>query len=255
MDLDFMACEREKRSFYTKPFTAIRYFARDDVTDEEIEKAKSKNEIVRMQDLYGIKKDAVLPLVREGRAKEAFVNSITNALIRSKISMEDALGGNFVYDKNCIPTTCFKMYAGDAVAVQPAASPYKGTDQIPKFSLVLGPSGSGKTMFALRGLTTILFDKDPKAYFCVHFKAGKALRQVTDRLTFPEAVAKVVQDEISSELYSVRRILLEKDEVDLFLHVVLDEAGAGSYKDFLDTADKIQSIVTAIERKINRCST
>jgi hypothetical protein len=65
-------------------------------------------------------------------------------------------------------------------------------------------------MFALRGLTRVLFDKDPKAYFCVHFKAGSALGLVTERLTFPEAVAEVVLDEISSELYLVRKILLEK---------------------------------------------
>jgi hypothetical protein len=41
----------ETWTFDTKPFTAIRYFARDDVTDEEIRKVLSDNAILTMEDL------------------------------------------------------------------------------------------------------------------------------------------------------------------------------------------------------------
>jgi hypothetical protein len=230
----------------TKPFTAFRFFARDDVTDQEIRKVLFDNAILTMEDLMENNSVAV-PLL--GKDIFPFIDAVKSACTRNKISMKQVLGGQFVYDTNCIPQRCFNMYASKAVAVKPVESPYKPDDRIPDFSLVLGSSGSGKTMFALKGLTSILYDRDPKAYFCVHFKAGKALGLVTESLTFPEAVAKIVQEEISRKLKAAKKVLSNdgEREVDLYLHVVLDEAGTEADKDYFDTAAKIQSIVDAIK--------
>ncbi len=119
----------------------------------------------------------------------------------------------------------------------------------------MGSSGSGKTLFAIRRIPELLFQTDEANYFRLHFIADQAtnLMMKTNNnsrrkkiLDFPKAVAAVV-DNMVGELLTDKGL----DDVKFLnipLHITIDEAGGEANKEYFDTAEKIESIVTAVRK-------
>jgi hypothetical protein len=135
------------------------------------------------------------------------------------------------------------------VSVNPTTPPKLIDDRKPEFTLVLGPSGSGKTVFALRRLPALLFEGTVETCYRLLFPAVEVTYLMsTTGLSFPDAVASLVQAKIATELSPFG--LTNVKEIDLNLHVTIDEAGVESFKDYFDTKAKIVQIVNAVKTKM-----
>ena len=156
------------------------------------------------------------------------------ALKRVRKTPEEVLGGKIVYDDSLVPKECFDMFAPGAVSVSSSEfQPRRNGERVPKFTLVLGSSGSGKTIFALQRLPQLVFGEDSKSYFRVHFRAVHALRRSmsSDGISFPLAVASIVQETVAQQLRDGGAG--DVTPVQLYLHVVIDEAGREDLKEYV----------------------
>jgi hypothetical protein len=223
----------------TNPYVVLRYFARDEVTDDELKRFLETNQIRTLKDLDKNIVDAMPYVKRETAAR--FSTEVYNACEREEETAERFLRGEKVYDEKTIVNT-YETYSEVAVAV----TPLKVGSRDYRFTLVLGPSGSGKTMFALRRLPSLIFQGGETAIFRVHFRTYLAYHRMQDRkISFPAAVASYVEGCIRAKLSTSS--LTDVTIVNLGLHVILDEAGRETYQDLFDTAGKILDIVDAVK--------
>ncbi len=159
----------------TLPLVAVQSFAKADVSVDDIKKTLKEHEIQTLADLRDDRSFCVTDFLLENKWVY-FINALSKACERIRKTVEEVLGGDHVLENDCLPQTCFDLYAPDAVSVVPDGSQALDNGLRQKqFTLVLGSSGSGKTMFPLRCLPTLLFEDDT-SYFGVHFQATEALR-------------------------------------------------------------------------------
>jgi hypothetical protein len=178
---------------------------------------------------------------------------VSVVLLQAFRSPEEVLRGVVLHDPNCISEEALNRFDHETVSVFPdeCLSGSLGMRR-PCYSLVLGPSGSGKTMFALKHLPMLLYGLAvKKIYFCVHFQVNRAVDRMTmdTDLTFPYAVAAVVQDLIADKLAEEELVI--RDVVDLHLNVILDDVG-GRLVDtygYLKTSCDVRDVFDAIKRK------
>jgi hypothetical protein len=231
----------------TKPYVVLRYFALEDVTDDEIKNILRKLQIRTLEDLKN-KMTSIYrldpPVLKEETAAR-FSNEVYKACETGDGTAEGYLIGEVVYDEKTILDNAYYTYSEDAVSVTPLE--VDGSREF-NYTLVLGPSGSGKTMFALRRLPSMIFEEGETFIFRVQFRTKLAYQAVSSEVSFPEAVATYVQNCITEKLSGTNFTNLAT--VDLKLHVILDEAGSESYKPFLDSARKITEIVTALQNMV-----
>ncbi len=232
----------------TLPLVAVQSFAKADVSVDDIKNTFKEHEIQTLADLRDDRSFCVTAFILENKWAY-FINALSKACKRIRKTVEEVLGGDHVWENDCLPQTFFDLYTPDAVSVVPDGSQALDNGLRQKqFTLVLGSSGSGKTMFALRCLPTLLFEDDT-SYFCVHFQATKALMLAYSKgKTFPEAVASIVQDLITEKLSSNR--LFHVTVINLHLHVIVDEAGGEHFQEFLDAASKLQFLVDFVKRNL-----
>ncbi len=231
----------------TDPFVAIRRFAREEITNDEIRTFLDENSIATLQQ-FDETSDQVSHLLRNGPGFRLFFSSLDQALGRHRKTAEQILGdAKIVLDHTCIPQKCYDYYAAEAVSVDPPV--FTNNETKPNFSLVLGSSGSGKTLFAIRRIPELLFGMDETTYFRLHFRASKVTNLMSDTVDFPMSVSAIV-DEMVGELLSGNKGL-DDDTVSLNIpiHITIDEAGAQVYKPYLDTAEKIKDIVGAVKNE------
>ncbi len=207
----------------TKPFVVVRHFAKQNVTDDEINTLLDDSRILSMQDL-NFKVGRITPLIDEERFSP-FCAAVLNSCNRYRDTAETVLGGYVAYDEKTILDNAYGTYSEDAVSVTP--SNVGNRDY--QFSLVSGPSGSGKTMFALRKLPLLIFPGDEKDILVLHFQAIMAFDPTSDAgiINFPDAIASKVQSMIAAKLSG--KDLSNVTDIDLSLNVVIDEAGGAVY--------------------------
>ena len=168
------------------------------------------------------------------------------------ISLEEALAGEIVYNTKLIPEVNFETFALEAASFHRSKYiPLNSGLRIPDFTLVLGSSGSGKTLFAIRQLPQLLFGPEKsKTYFRVHFDASDALDAMNLRasLTFPKAVASIVNNKISDFLHE-KNADCDGIAVQLRLHIIIDEAGKEEYQEHFETALQIKQIVEVVKNE------
>jgi hypothetical protein len=223
----------------TNPCIVLRYFAIKEATDDEL---KAFLKTYQIQTLADLKKNAVPaePLIKLGLFAQ-FFEAMLHACKHEEETAEGSLGGKVVYDEKSILDNAYYTYSEDGVAVTPLAVERPDFN----FTLVLGPSGSGKTMFALRRLPSLIFEQGEKAIFRVQYRTYIIYtRMLNGNVSFPEAVVSYVQTTIKVKLSESS--LTDVTNVNLGLHVILDEAGSEMYKPWLDSASKITDIVNAI---------
>jgi hypothetical protein len=133
------------------------------------------------------------------------------------------------------------------------SKPLGKTDTIPNFTLVMGPSGSGKTMFCLECLPLMVFPEasNMKEIFRVHLRAFTLLEDYDEtkpKLDLPTLLGNHIQNVVRGWLpdyrYTTRTVL----PIDLFLFVVIDEAGSRRYKSFFESDAEILKLVTALHK-------
>jgi hypothetical protein len=223
----------------TSPFVVVRHVATHDVTDDQITHALEKDSIKSLRDLSR-NFLSVAKFVPEDAQDDVLIE-IFAALKCDVQTPEQVLGGKLCYDKTCISDKPLALYTPEAVSVRPNAAP----DRTPNFTLVHGPSGSGKTIFAMECLPEWIFPGaiSEKKSFRVHLKAVTLLGDdPKSDCDLPALVAGYVHEQITALLPNFDGV----SPLNLFLHVTIDEAGRDDYKHFLDTAGKIEAIVTAL---------
>jgi hypothetical protein len=226
----------------TKPFVVMRYFAREEVTDDEIEMFLETHQIETLQDLK-TKLKLAGSLIPDEKFPQ-FCEDVIKCCKRIKETPEIFLAGEdkALYDETTILDNAYYTYSAEAVSVVPSKLGSRSFN----FTLVLGPSGSGKTLFALRRLPSLIFTGDESSICRVQFRTRLAYEKMTpSKVSFPEAVAMHVQRCITDRL-SKSDSLIDVTTIDLALHVILDEAGKEAYRDLFDTADKIILICNAL---------
>jgi hypothetical protein len=227
----------------TSPFEVVRHCTPREVPDDAIEDILRNTPAITTLEELQKQSHRVAHLV--GHLLGKMVEAILVAKNRSKKALEKVLGGLFLLDEACIATGSF-AYTQKAVSVKPTTVADKGRHQ---FSLVLGSSGSGKTYFALYHLPRLIFRQSTtEQVLTVHFQADAArllMDEANNYHNFPAAVKSLVEAKIQRELEGV--CTDDNKNVQLFLHVVIDEAGSEQYKPYFDTADKINSIASALE--------
>jgi hypothetical protein len=245
----------------TDPFIVVRRLAREEITNDEIQKVLNENSIETLQQLYD-KSDVVYHLLQKGRSFVNFGSFVLNALGRPRKTAEQILGEvKIVFDNTCIPQKCYDLYAAKAVSVKPALfAEFDVTKRKPNFSLVLGSSGSGKTLFAIRRIPELLFGMDETTYFRLHFRASNVTNLINKHkekaenigfteqtLDFPKAVSAIV-DTIIGELLSGKG-LDDTEILNIPIHITIDEAGAEISKVYIGTAEAIEEIVDVVREK------
>jgi hypothetical protein len=193
--------------------------------------------------------------ILQGNSNADLSVALVAALTRNKSTIETLLGGELVYDENCISgRSTDAWYAQDAVSVKPK----EVSDRGKVFSLVLGPSGSGKTFFALYGLPELVFEAPQTEILVVHFQSDQAVDRWKRRGLgkFPAAVASMVEERIKTRLAEKMKTLAvyvdegNNEDVQLGLHVIIDEAGGDEYQAFVGTAAGIENIVAALKEEM-----
>jgi hypothetical protein len=181
------------------------------------------------------------------------IDAISDAITRNKRTLEELLGGERVYDESCLPEKKMK-YAQGAVSVKPDHISDRGNN----FTLVLGPSGSGKTYFALYGLPKLAFrETASNEILVVHFKAYtvNTIMKTEHHPSFPQAVASYVEQQInqrlSGKMSASGTYVDDSKMVELALLVVIDEAGGDVYKEYFESAENVEAIVTALKEKMD----
>jgi hypothetical protein len=237
----------------TTPFEVVKYYARDEVTDEEIQALIDENEITTLQKLK-FYASILGPVIRLGTMEELIAN-VNAALNRNKTKPTEVLAGELDFDNTCIDKEVLKSFASEAVSV--SESEAAKLDRYPNFSLVLGPSGSGKTMFCLQELGNRVFRGAviEKNVFRVHLTVNTLLNLLDDddddkkkkTIDLAGLLEKYVHDRVARLLSDYVTSTTAPPPIDLFLLVVLDEAGRTEFKPFFDTAAKIQKLVTALQ--------
>ncbi len=240
------------------PFVVVRHFAREEISNGAIRTFLDEKSIQTLQHLFN-ESETILPILQKGSGF-CFGAAIHKALGRPRTTAEQILGeAKIVFDETCIPKKCYDFYAAEAVSVDPPVFP-KENETKPNFSLVLGSSGSGKTLFAIRRIPELLFGMDETTYVRLHFRASKptnlinkhkekakSLKLTEQTLDFPKAVSAIV-DEMVGQLLSGKG-LEDTVSLNIPIHITIDEAGAQAYKPYLDTAEKIEDIVTAVKNE------
>jgi hypothetical protein len=228
----------------TTPFTVVRYYARDDVTDEEI---KSQLHLKGITSLEILKRKAfsLVDLLKEDTDGGELIQNVNAAMLRTQMRPTEILGGKLVFDRTCITEKLLRLYAPTAVSVVPISRAFE-PDRMPNFTLVMGPSGSGKTMFALEHLPSNVFPeaKSPQEIFRVHLTARTLLKETEGELDLAALLVNHVEGQVAVLLRGyVTQVV---PPIHLFLFVVIDEAGSTGYKSYFDTADKIKNLVNAL---------
>jgi hypothetical protein len=238
--------EPSKWNEMTDPFDVVRYFARQDVKDAQITKLMSRNSIYTLEELR-IQSANLLSILQPNSLFD-LTDAVRDALDRNKKTLEEILGGQLIYDQSCIENSSY-AYVQEAVSVNSTTVPERGNS----FTLVLGPSGSGKTYFALWWLTDHLYRHTTKTdVLTIHFKASKVVRLLEKESLpgFAEAVAALVDRQIQMKL-SEFRVAKNNKHVNLYLHVIIDDAGGEKFKDYFQASYHMSLIISAVERKVS----
>jgi hypothetical protein len=232
----------------TDPFVVLRHFAKENVKDKEIRRFLKECSIDTLPRLKQMS-SRVLGFLGDEADTFQLGSVVVNALGRPRKTAEQVLGeAKIVLDHTCIPQKCYDYYAAEAVSVDPPVFADDEHETKPKFSLVLGSSGSGKTLFAIRRIPELLFGMDETKYFRLHFRARKVTNLMSDTIDFPKAVSAIV-DKMVGELLSGKGLDDDTVSLNIPIHITIDEAGAQVYKPYLDTAEKIKDIVTAVKHE------
>ncbi len=232
----------------THPFVIIRYFARDNVTDTQIASILSEHSIRTLDDLWG-NGEPVLAVLRE-QAFGSFCYAVNMALEMNMKTLDEALGGQLIYDESCIEPNALK-YSPRALSVNSLWVPARGN----KFTLVVGPSGSGKTYFALNWLKEHVYKEisvQANASLTVHFKAITAYDLMREKglATFPDAVASLVELKINEKLSTISWKDYNRKRLDLYLHVMIDDAGGDKFREFFRDSHDLSRIIDAVEHQM-----
>jgi hypothetical protein len=230
----------------TPPFDVLWHFRQDDVTKEQITALLEEKNIKSLTDL----KQRICLLGSDCirvKCGGELIDTINAALRRTQSKPTELLGGRLKYDTSCIDATSLSCYSSKAVAFK-QSRPFEPR-QIPNFTLVLGPSGSGKTMFCIQYLPLQVFPEatSMKDIFRVHVKASTLLGDYNETkpiLNLSELLVNHVQGAAGSLLPMY--YACDVPPIDLFLYVVIDEAGSTGYKRFFETACEIEKIVAAL---------
>jgi hypothetical protein len=228
----------------TDPFIVARYYALDDVTAEEIKSKLDLNGITSLELLLQAFLD--LNIRWKNKIGAQMFKNMTAAIRRSQTRPTELLGGKLDFDRTCITEKLLRLYAPKAVSV--IESRYFDETRFPNFTLVMGPSGSGKTMFAMEHLPTIVFSEATslEEIFRVHLTARTLVGDSKDELDLPTLLVNHVQNQVAYLLREYRTDGIVVPPINLFLFVVIDEAGSAQYKRYFDKANKIEKLVTAL---------
>jgi hypothetical protein len=228
----------------TTPFEVVKYYARDGVSDEEIQALLDENEITSLTKLK-VYAAMLGPVIRIGTIEELIAN-VNAALERTKAIRTGVLAGELDFDPNCIAKESLNLFASAAVSVKESCPLHQ--DRTLNFTIVMGPSGSGKTVFCLQELPTRVFPmKALNDVFRIHLRACTLLgNEPNDELDLAARLVNYVRETLARRLAKYVTSNTDFESIDLFLFIIIDEAGRTEYKRYLDKANKIESLVTAL---------
>jgi hypothetical protein len=235
----------------TPPFVVVRHFARDDATDEQIRDLLQEHKIKSLVNLFY--KYTLLGSVLKPQVGRDLPNAMNRALDRTVEKAMELLGGVLDYDRTCIGPPLL-YYHKEATAVEPSGDQL--TDrlqrQIPNFTLIYGPSGSGKTMFAINDIPEIILPGAilEKKSLRLHLTASDLLEDDEDSkdpLDLPALLVRYVEKKVFNLLYWPFGNVVKPPPMDLYLFVILDEAGSSTCKSYFDTVEKIEQLVSALK--------
>ncbi len=216
----------------TTPFEVVGYYKRYGVTEEQIKSRLAEHEITSL----GVLNDRLLlvtDLIDRDCIIREILENISTALKRSDMEAFGILGGFLMVESTCIASEQLDLYTEKAVSFTCRGA--RSKVRYPNFSLVMGPSGSGKTMFALKYLPKIAnsFTKD-KEIFIIHVAASSLIGN--DRSLEKDLPALLVNHVQLSTFETLEATFgtVVPPPMDLFLFVVIDEAGRSEYKIYFD---------------------